>query len=172
MFSTTSTMTRRRLLPLGLAVSLAAGSPLRTLLVSEVDASPNSKKRATSIAKRAKAQADWCERVGGTATITVRPGGTTVSCKGGQGDGTTCIITSKTERCFQTAPPPPSPVTDPATPPTNGNEQPSDNTQAGGGAGVDPGAGNEQPDGAGGGVVVTSSHSGHHRHGHGTGHAR
>lgn len=104
------------------------------------------RKTKKQIKQRAAIYKDWCEKGGGTATVTVRPGGTTVACAGSESGNWSCTVTSKSDRCFGTAAPSSSsPVTDAATPPTNGNEQPGDPTQAGGGAGVDPGGGNEQP---------------------------
>lgn len=116
------------------------------------------RKTKKQIKQRAAIYKDWCEKGGGTATVTTRPGGTTVACTGSESGNWSCTVTSKSDRCFGTAAPSSSsPVTDPATPPTHGNEQPGDSTHAGGGAGVDPGGGNEQPaagsgDQAGGGA--------------------
>ena len=105
MHHTMGTSTRRSILRSGLRssllLSLAAVSPLRTMLVQDVAAVKNSKK-AASIAKRAQTMRELCEIGGGTATTDVRPGGTSVTCKGGTDDGKVCIIHSKGGRCFQT----------------------------------------------------------------------
>jgi hypothetical protein len=119
--------------------------------------------------------------------VTTRPGGTTVACTGSEAGDWTCTVSSREERCFANLPNSTTPVTDPAAPPTDGNEQPSDDPAGGGGAGVDPGGSNEPPtdpgtpdggghqpsDGGGsdgGGVVLTSYHGDTHGHAkqHGT----
>ena len=102
MHHTMSRLTRRSLLH-GSLLSLAAVSPLRTLLVQDVAASKKGKKRAESIAKRVKGFQDMCGVIGGTSSPPdVRPGGTTVSCT--TSDSTrTCTYTSKGSRCTETA---------------------------------------------------------------------
>lgn len=170
MFNTT-----RRLMPLSLLLALAAAILLGSMLGQDVEATKV--KAHSSIKRRVQDQRDLCEAGGGTLDVRNTAFQSTITtCNGGDSDGYTCVNTKKNSYCdYDLTQSPSSPVTDPAAPPTNGNEQPSDNTQAGGGAGVDPSDGNElpgAPGGSGGGVVVTSYHGGHHHHGHGKGHAR
>ena len=137
----TSPISRRAWLARWLLVA-AAAPVVGVMLTTPAQAT---KKTKQQIKQRAAVYKDWCDKGGGTAMVTTRPGGTTVTCTGSESGDWSCTVTSQQDRCFGTgAPPSSAPVTDPATPPT-GNEQPSDSSQASGGTGVTPGGGNEQP---------------------------
>jgi hypothetical protein len=86
--------TTRRAFALGLGALLAAR------LAPGADAKPKGK--LPPIKARVQNLVDLCGAVGGTASTDVRPGGTSVSCSGGEGPvgESTCVVTSKGVRCY------------------------------------------------------------------------
>ena len=100
-----------------------------------------------------------CGLDGGTATVTERPGGTTVACSGSNNGDWTCTHSSKTSRCHKNLPnPPKAPLDDVSTAPTDGvHEDPTDGGGDAGGGRVPPsGAADHplEPDGGGSDPVL------------------
>ena len=114
----TATTTARSMTISRRGFALAAALFLGTVAPS-VEATKNTKKKLGSIKVRVQAQQEICQIGGGTSTVSERPGGTTVTCVGGDYDGRVCTNSSKKKRCHQTFTNPPAP-------------------NAGGGAGVSP----------------------------------
>ena len=142
--------TRRSILRiLGGAVVMGAGAVVSggASLVPSADAAKRSKK---SISRRANSQADLCESDGGSATITKRPGGTTVTCTGGAQDGKVCTYTTNGSRCYNTR----------QAAPGNPNSAPIIPVITGGGPGPEPtpeptnGSGEDPTGGSGGPIIL------------------
>jgi hypothetical protein len=133
----------------------AAVAPVNGVtLADSVDASKKGQKKSEGVKKRAKPYIDGCKGDNGTPTVTVRPGGTTIACTGGDHGDWTCTVSSKTERCHKTLTnPPKKPLDDVSTTPTGGNEDPTvdGGSNASGGSAVppggtaDPGGGSSDP---------------------------
>jgi hypothetical protein len=121
MYPTTSPRTRRSFLHGGLLASLTLVASLGARPVSDVAAEKNDGRKPKSIASRANREVAYCEKtLVGTATVSKKRGGTTVTCKGGgipggpQGDYA-CTFFSKGVRCHSTKPAP-SQATQPTQP--------------------------------------------------------
>jgi hypothetical protein len=70
-------------------------------MVDQAAAKPvTPKNKIQSIKQRVKINVGICEDMGGVATVTVRPGGTSVSCSGGMDNGSTCVHSTKRTRCY------------------------------------------------------------------------
>jgi hypothetical protein len=96
--------TRRSFLQGGVLASLSLVASLGSLPIPDVAAGKNDGRKAKSIAKRVKNAQELCQIGGGTSTVSKKPGGTTVACKGGGpgGGDFACTITSKGQRCHAT----------------------------------------------------------------------
>jgi hypothetical protein len=82
--------------------ALGLGGLLASAMVNQATAKPVSPKtKIQSVKQRVKINVGICESFGGVATVTVRPGGTSVSCEGGFDDGSTCVHSTKRTRCYQ-----------------------------------------------------------------------
>ncbi len=82
--------------------ALGLGGLLASAMVNQATAKPVSPKtKIQSVKQRVKINVGICESFGGVATVTVRPGGTSVSCAGGFDDGSTCVHSTKRTRCYQ-----------------------------------------------------------------------
>lgn len=93
--SASASRTSRRRFALGL------GGLLASVLVEQAAAKPASPKtKIQSVKQRVKINVSICEDMGGVATVTVRPGGTSVSCSGGADNGVTCVHSTKRTRCY------------------------------------------------------------------------
>lgn len=101
MYHETSLLNRRSFLHEGL-LALAAVFPMHALLVEDAAAEKKKKKKTKSVAERAQTFVDGCFNDGGEPDVSVRPGGTTVSCEKSGGGSYACTITSKSSRCFAT----------------------------------------------------------------------
>jgi hypothetical protein len=151
-----ATTVSRRVWLSQLLMAAAVAPVMGATLAGDVDAKVNTIKTKTSIKYRVKAVREICEIGGGTAAVDKRPGGTTVTCNGGDSDGYTCTVTKKHNRCFTalTNSPASNAGGGGAVPPGGGNEDPSDSgANPGGGAHVPPGGGVD-PTGGGSGDPV------------------
>lgn len=102
-----SSLTRRSFLVrgLGLCAGLAGVQLLGDIPDVVADKKQKPKYSKIQIAQRAQAFADNCLELGGTPETSAKPGGVTVTCTSGNGDGTTttCTFHSKGVRCSQAA---------------------------------------------------------------------
>jgi hypothetical protein len=134
----------RRSLLARLLMAAAAAPVVGAKLGAPAQASK--KKKIKSINARVQKNVNTCTdpEFGGKATVTKRPGGTTVECTLPNGQGYTCTHSSKKTRCHATLTSNPAPLAGGggAVPPTNGNEDPTD-------GGSDPGGGGHVPPGGG-----------------------
>ncbi len=137
---------------------MAAVAPMVGATLASPVQADKKKKKKPSIKERAEMFRSGCVGDGGTATVEKRPGGTTVTCTGGDLSGDwSCTVSSKTERCHANLTN--SPTTHAggggAVPPSNGNENPTHGggNNAGGGAHVPP-SGGVDPTGGGSGPVL------------------
>ena len=101
-----SSVTRRSFMGRGLG--LCAGLAALLLLGDSPDVAADKKQKKYSkiqIAQRAQSFADNCLELGGTPETSAKPGGVTVTCSGGNTDGTTttCTFHSKGTRCSSAA---------------------------------------------------------------------
>jgi hypothetical protein len=95
-------LSRRSIIRIGI-LSLIALSPLTTRFAQEAGAKKNTGKKPMSVAQRTRNFMGFCQELGGeAAVISVRPGGTTVSCNKSSGNQT-CTVTSKAVRCYASA---------------------------------------------------------------------
>ena len=87
----------------GLAIVRLLGNTPDVDVVAEKKQKPKYSK--IQIAQRAQAFADNCLELGGTPETSAKPGGVTVTCSGGNTDGTTttCTFHSKGTRCSSAA---------------------------------------------------------------------
>ena len=149
-----TTVSRRGVLG-RLLVAAAAAPVMGVRLADTVDASKKGQKKALSIKQKVDNIKEMCDFEKGTTTVTKRPGGTSVSCTGGEGGDWTCTAHSKGTRCHPnlTTSPAPTAGGGGAVPPSGGAETPTGGAKPGGGAHVPPGGGVD-PDGGGSGPVL------------------
>jgi len=130
-----------------LLLALAVALVLGTMVAPDADAGKKGKNTIESVGKRVKTAVSVCDKDGGTATVTKKPGGTTVACEGtSTNHDWACTYHSKGNRCHATRTRLPDDV---IAPPTGGlHEDPTGDggNHAGGGA-VAPRPGEADPDG-------------------------
>lgn len=98
----TQPISRRSIIRTGV-LSLIALSPLTARIAHEAGAKKNTGKKPQTVAQRARNLMSFCQELGGeAAVISVRPGGTTVSCNKSSGNET-CTVTAKKVRCHASA---------------------------------------------------------------------
>jgi hypothetical protein len=153
----TTTVSRRSVLA-RLLTAVVAAPVVGMTLAETVNADKKRKHKPRSISSRVRDYKAGCEADNGTATVDKRPGGTTVTCTGGdQGGDWSCTVHSKGDRCHTNLTHTPAPLAGGggAVPPSGGNEDPTDTgATPGGGGGVDPGPGADPTGGGPGGPVL------------------